>query len=86
MWTEWVFLDKGIPSRTCLPRLLTQHHGLRADEPECINDHLALDTLDRVDHHRHGALVEGLKALGQRSEDSIVNKQSVTASLLACCR
>jgi hypothetical protein len=42
---------------------LSHHHKLRVDGAEAVNDDLALDTLNRVDHHCHRALVQRLKTL-----------------------
>ena len=40
-----------------LPRLLVEQHQLGVDRPESVDDDLALDGLDGVDHHGHGTLV-----------------------------
>mmetsp|Transcript_70931 Transcript_70931/g.196356 ORF Transcript_70931/g.196356 Transcript_70931/m.196356 type:complete len:393 (-) Transcript_70931:35-1213(-) len=46
-----------------LPRLLAHHDQLRVDAAEGVNDHLALDALDRVHHHRHRPVRQLLEAL-----------------------
>ena len=46
-----------------LPGLLVEEHELRVDGAEGVDDHLALDRLDRIHHHGHRALVQLLEAL-----------------------
>ncbi len=46
-----------------LARLLAEDHDVGVDEPEGVDDDLALDALDRVDDDGHGAVRQGLEAL-----------------------
>ena len=46
-----------------LARFLAQHHRLRIDEAEAVDNHFPLDALDGVNHHCHGPRVELLKTL-----------------------
>ena len=46
-----------------LSGLLAHEEELRVDEAEGVDDHLALDRLNRVDHDGHAPRVELLKAL-----------------------
>ena len=39
-----------------LPRLLTQDHHVGVDESECVNDDLALHTLDWIYHDGDGTV------------------------------
>jgi hypothetical protein len=53
-------MDEGLNGRLVyvsnvggrLPCLTTSHDGMLVDETECINDDLALDGLNRIDHDR----------------------------------
>lgn len=69
-----------------LTRLLPQHHGLRADEAERIDNHLALHTLHGVHDHCYSALVQGLKALHRwvalRGQVEVRENESVGAVFL----
>jgi len=60
-------LDTGLVQVTDvgsgLPRFLIEQHELRVDGSESVDDYLALNGLDRVDHHGHGTLVQLLEAL-----------------------
>ncbi len=49
--------------RRRLPRLMAHHERLRVDQPEGVDDHFALDGLDRVDDDGHRACVELLEGL-----------------------
>ena len=46
-----------------LPRLPSAHNSLGVDQPKRVNHDLALDGLDWVNNHTHGAGVEGLERL-----------------------
>ena len=41
-----------------LPRLLTQDHHVGVDESECVNDDLALHTLDWIYHDGDGTVYQ----------------------------
>ena len=45
-----------------LAGLLPQHHELRVDQAEAVDDDLALDALDGIDDQGDGAGVERLEA------------------------
>eukprot|EP01018_Ginkgo_biloba_P034745 Gb_24819 [translate_table: standard] len=49
--------------RSCLSGLLTKHHSLWIDQPECINHNLSLHTLNGINHHSNCSLIQGFKTL-----------------------
>mmetsp|Transcript_40664 Transcript_40664/g.68091 ORF Transcript_40664/g.68091 Transcript_40664/m.68091 type:complete len:296 (-) Transcript_40664:132-1019(-) len=46
-----------------LARFVPKHHRLRVNQPERVDHHLALHTLDGIDNNGHCSLVERLEAL-----------------------
>ena len=57
------WLLKMTKIRRRLSRLLTEHHHVRVDQTESIDNNFAFDALDGVNDHGNGSVREGLKAL-----------------------
>lgn len=63
-----------------LPRLLTQHHGLWADQPESINHDFTLHALHGVYYYCYCTLVQRLERLQDR-----VKQQCTPGCLMLVC-
>jgi hypothetical protein len=67
---QTTYLDRRLvqvtESRRGLARLLTKHHDLRIDQSECIDHHLAFDTLNRINDNGHRTRIERFEALQAR--------------------